>query len=275
MKKNLLLLGILLYLPFMLVAQSITDAVGTQHILRSDNTVDFFVKDKSIYSGKCTPPTFYGGNNMLQAYINKNLNSTDTSLSTLIRCLINEEGMIEIPFVLKSSGSATFDEQALNLVNGMPDWKPAQADGNAVKTYVTIQILRKNDSKIVAKIMRTYEIGTGEVFENDKIDETKQGNQMAKFINGELNLWKWIGQNTRYPSFAKENNHQGRAVINFVVEKDGHISSVTLEKSSGHKELDEESIRVCSMMPDWIPAMINGVIVRTSVKMPVVFRLEG
>lgn len=275
MKKNLVLLGILLYSPFVLVAQSITDAVGTQHILRSDNTVDFFVKDKSIYTGKCTPPTFYGGNDMLQAYINKNLNSTDTTLSALIRCLINEEGMIEIPFVLKSSGSANFDEQALKLVDGMPDWKPAQAVGNAVKTYVTIAISRQNDSKIVAKIKRTYDIGTGEVFENNKIDETKQGNQMAKFINGESNLWKWLGQNMKYPSFAKENNHQGKATIKFVVEKDGHISSVTLEKSTGHTELDEESLRVIRMMPDWIPAMINGIIVRTSVTMPLVFRLEG
>lgn len=263
-------------------AQVIYDALGNQHILRADNSVDVTLKDKSIYLGKGTPPTFFGGDEKLNQYIAEHLALDENSnkYRTWIRCLINDEGMVEIPFILKSSGNKTFDDIALKLVEGMPDWKAAEANGVNVKTFVNIEIsnslvtTKSADNNNVQK-SRVNEIGYGEIYDNDTIDESKPGNNTTMFKAGQAELFRWLAMNIKYPATARENNIQGKVVVGFVVEADGHITTVKVQKSSGHELLDNEAIRVIESMPDWTPAKLNGKNVRSSFTLPVGFKLEG
>lgn len=280
-----------LYLPYFVLfsfwltqvqAQVIIDALGNQHILRIDNTVDVTLKDKSIYLGKGTPPTFFGGDGKLNQYIVEHLvfNESSNKYKTWVRCLINDEGMVEIPFILKSSGNKIFDDLALKLVEGMPDWKAAEANGVNVKTFVNIEIsnafvIPKSTDNNMAPKSRINEIGYGEIYDNDTIDESKPGNSATMFKSGQAELFRWLAMNIKYPATARENNIQGKVVVGFVVEADGHITTVELLKSSGNELLDNEAIRVIESMPDWTPAKLNGKNVRSSFKLPVGFKLEG
>ncbi len=87
------------------------------------------------------------------------------------------------------------------------------------------------------------------------------------------NLIEWLSENVRYPETAVENNIQGRVIVQFVVEKDGHISNVTVARGVD-KDLDLEAVRVVKTMPRWKPGKNGGKPVRCQYVLPVVFKLQ-
>ena len=97
--------------------------------------------------------------------------------------------------------------------------------------------------------------------------------QMPSFPGGISGLRTYLNQNTRYPAVAQENCVQGRVVVSFVVEKDGHISDVTVLRSVD-PSLDKEAIRVVRNMPRWTPGKQEGEPVRVRYNVPVSFRLN-
>lgn len=84
---------------------------------------------------------------------------------------------------------------------------------------------------------------------------------------------KWVYHNLKYPESAVRDGIQGRVMIDFVIEKDGKVSDVRVIRGVD-PELDEEALRVVSMSPKWKPGRVNGEKVRTSVTVPVEFRLR-
>lgn len=97
--------------------------------------------------------------------------------------------------------------------------------------------------------------------------------QKAEFPGGEAAMYKWLGNNIRYPEAAQQNDIQGKVHVKFVVEKDGSIGAVTLVKGVD-KDLDREALRVIKKMPKWQPGKNNGVPVRSYFSLPVTFRLQ-
>lgn len=97
--------------------------------------------------------------------------------------------------------------------------------------------------------------------------------QMPSFPGGISGLRTYLNQNIRYPAEAQENCVQGRVVVSFVVEKDGHISDVTVLRSVD-PSLDKEAIRVVRNMPRWTPGKQGGELVRVRYNVPVSFRLN-
>ena len=97
--------------------------------------------------------------------------------------------------------------------------------------------------------------------------------QMPSFPGGISGLKTYLNQNTRYPAVAQENCVQGRVVVSFVVEKDGHISDVTVLRSVD-PSLDKEAVRVIRNMPRWTPGKQGGEPVRVRYNVPVSFRLN-
>lgn len=97
--------------------------------------------------------------------------------------------------------------------------------------------------------------------------------QMPSFPGGISGLRTYLNQNIRYPAEAQETCAQGRVVVSFVVEKDGHISDVTVVRSV-EPSLDKEAIRVVRNMPRWTPGKQGGEPVRVRYNVPVSFRLN-
>lgn len=84
---------------------------------------------------------------------------------------------------------------------------------------------------------------------------------------------KWVYQYVKYPPEAVRDGIQGRVMVEFIVEKDGKVTNVRVTKSVS-PELDAEALKVVSASPKWKPGRVNGNKVRTSVVVPVEFRLE-
>lgn len=97
--------------------------------------------------------------------------------------------------------------------------------------------------------------------------------QMPSFPGGISGLRTYLNQNIRYPAEAQENCVQGRVVVSFVVEKDGHISDVTVLRSVD-PSLDKEAVRVVRNMPRWSPGKQGREPVRVRYNVPVSFRLN-
>lgn len=75
------------------------------------------------------------------------------------------------------------------------------------------------------------------------------------------------------PKRQREKGVQGRVFIKFIVEKDGSISNVEVNRSV-NPDLDNEAIQVIKSMPKWNPAKQNGTEVRAYYYVPVTFRLK-
>lgn len=86
-------------------------------------------------------------------------------------------------------------------------------------------------------------------------------------------LQKWVYQYLRYPESAVREGIQGRVTVEFIIDKDGKVTDVKVVKGVSD-ELDAEAVKVISASPKWKPGRVNGNKVRTSIAVPVEFKLE-
>ena len=103
-------------------------------------------------------------------------------------------------------------------------------------------------------------------------DKTFLSVQIESEYPGGLRAWKYfLEKNIRYPQDAIDNNIQGDVVVQFIVDKDGNVSSV--EAVSGPKELRAEAERVIRKSGKWTPAIQQGRQVKSYKRQPVKFWL--
>lgn len=91
------------------------------------------------------------------------------------------------------------------------------------------------------------------------------------FPGGEKAMYRWLGRTIIYPAAASEEHIEGRVVVSFVIEKDGSVSNVRVERSA-HPILDKEAIHVVSLMPKWKPGSVDGEPVRVTYYLPITFK---
>lgn len=84
---------------------------------------------------------------------------------------------------------------------------------------------------------------------------------------GHEGLLKYIEE-----SIPKDITKEGRTSISFVVERDGSLSNIEIIRSSSHKELDDEAIRIIKRMPKWMPGRQRGKAVKVKYTIPITFR---
>lgn len=95
----------------------------------------------------------------------------------------------------------------------------------------------------------------------------------ATFPGGPAEMQRWINSNVQYPQTSIEMNEQGRVYLSFVVEPDGSITNVTVERGVS-ADLDKEAKRVVRNMPKWTAGEAAGKKVRTRCRLPIIFTLE-
>lgn len=86
-------------------------------------------------------------------------------------------------------------------------------------------------------------------------------------------LEKWVYQYLKYPESAILEGIQGRVIVEFIIGTDGKVSDVRVTRGVS-PELDAEAVKVVSASPKWRPGRLKGNKVRTSMTIPVEFRLE-
>lgn len=110
--------------------------------------------------------------------------------------------------------------------------------------------------------------------EKEKNDSTYiEVEELPTFKGGVTKYSEWLSSSIKYPKAAQAAGAEGRAIVQFVVNKNGTISDVKIMKSTGNEELDNEAMRVVSASPKWKPGKINGKTVRTKMMQPIMFRL--
>jgi TonB family protein len=111
------------------------------------------------------------------------------------------------------------------------------------------------------------------------------GNEIAHFhyytppeyIEGEKALYKFLGQNVKYPASAREKYEQGTVYVDFVVDQNGKLRNVNANSKANKKivsELIVESVRTVSALPSWKPAMIDGEKVAQYYTLPIIFKMD-
>ena len=95
---------------------------------------------------------------------------------------------------------------------------------------------------------------------------------MPEFVGGYAAMLQFLKSNIVYPEIAKQLNRSGTVYLEFIVEKDGSITNITLLRGIG-SGCDEEALRVVNLMPRWNPGLQNGRAVRVSFNLPIKFSL--
>lgn len=95
-----------------------------------------------------------------------------------------------------------------------------------------------------------------------------------EFPGGMNELMVYLRDNIKYPSKAVENQWEGKALCQFVIEKDGSVCDAEIVRSSGYQLLDVEAMRLVLNMPTWKPGVHNGDSVRVKFTLPILFKLE-
>lgn len=96
------------------------------------------------------------------------------------------------------------------------------------------------------------------------------------FNGGDANEFtQWIKANLVYPEKARNNKVQGRTMLQFQINPGGVLSDVSVLRSSGDLELDQEAVRVVSSSPKWKPGKQRGRAVAVTYTFPVYFSIDA
>ena len=180
------------------------------------------------------------------------------------------------------------DESYVSFADPMEiglDGKEYTLDINSVKNEKTFKI---GDHKVVAKNnhddRNSYSITIdGKPFDFNYITQMVSDDSevytgavevMPEYPGGTTAMFEFIQKNVKYPESAKDKGLEGKVYVQFVVEKDGSLSSFQVLRGVSD-EIDAEAIRVLKMMPKWKPGMQDGKPVRVQFTMPFNFKLTG
>ena len=80
-------------------------------------------------------------------------------------------------------------------------------------------------------------------------------------------LFNFLMQNLRYPPKAVADKVGGQVIVLFDIKADGSMANFAIEKGV-RADLNAEALRVCKILPKWIPATLKGKPVLVRYKMP-------
>ena len=96
--------------------------------------------------------------------------------------------------------------------------------------------------------------------------------QLPEFPGGLSEYVKWLTKNLKYPEEARRQHLQGKVMVSFVINRDGSLTDIKVEKGV-HPLLDNEALRVMKTMPKWKPGIQDDKPCRTLFAVPIIFKL--
>ena len=210
------------------------------------------------------PPQFPGGEAALINFLNANIVYPPQAAQDKV------EGKVVVQFTVKKTGKIDnvkvlrsvrkdLDDEAVRVVKMMPDFIPAKQNGEVTDMLYTIPVSFKLFDE-----MEPLTVSEG--------SDVPDGFEPPMFPGGERALMEFLKENVKYPPMAAKRKTQGRVVMTFVVDKTGKVTEIKVAKSVDIY-LDTEAIRVCKLLPDFIPARQNGEPVSVWFTLPITFKL--
>ncbi|MDO5663668.1 MAG: M56 family metallopeptidase [Bacteroidia bacterium] len=246
-------------------------------------------------------PTYPEGNAAMMKFLGDNIKYPVEAQEKKI------QGRVIANFVVEKDGSLSdiqvvrgvdplLDAEAIRVLKLMPNWKPGKQSGENVRVRFTFPVVFRlqsdgqntlvpppppppplpHDKKTsVAPSPPPPSPAHGKTAE-----ELKNTNEVfivvekqPEFPEGNAAMMRFLNDNIKYPAEAKEKRIQGRVIVNFIVDKDGSLTDITVVRGT-NPLLDAEAIRVIQAMPNWKPGMQRGQVVRVRFTLSVVFKLQ-
>jgi TonB family protein len=216
------------------------------------------------------PPQCFGGKRLLKEFIKEEMVYPAEALKN------NEEGEVEISFLVDSDGSATdykvttpvsekLDLEALRICRKIL-WYPATRLGRPIPYMhkFSIKFNKKKYDKLVRnrgydQIVYPFEPfdTSGKIYQFLDVDKTPR----PIYPKSEDSFSRFVAGNLEYPEAAFKQNLSGTVKLKFVVEPSGRISNIEIDKALGGG-CTEEAIRVVRLI-GWNPAIFNEMAVRS------------
>ena len=236
------------------------------------------VSDK-IFTVVEVMPEFPGGQGELLKFLAKTIKYPVIAQENGI------QGRVTASFIIEKDGSIrdievirgvdpSLDMEAVRVLSAMPRWTPGKQRGQDVA--VTFRLQGKTENQPTPGKDDIVVVGYG----SDEADKVADSNQvfamvekMPLFPGGQDGLIAFLAKTIQYPKEAQEKGLQGRVVCSFIVEKDGSLSDTKVIRGID-PSLDQEALRVISVMPKWTPGTQRGKAVRVKYTVPLTFTLQ-
>ncbi len=214
-------------------------------------------------------PQFVGGVVSFYKYLGDNIHYPEKSRSR------NIQGIVFLTFVVEKDGSLSdikvvksvaddIDAEALRVMKICPNWNPGMQNGRAVRVQYTVTVNFVLLAQTTAKDTVT--------FDQDKVFTAVE--QDPSWPGGVQAFRQYFAENLNYPEKAKKDGLHGHVIVYFIVERDGSLSHIKVQKSLS-PETDAEALRVINNCPKWIPGMQNGKPARVVFTLAVPFPLPS
>jgi TonB family protein len=211
----------------------------------------------TVYDFVTTMPEYPGGQKAMMSYFIENMRYplaaylNNVSATAYVNFIVETNGSVSDVVVLKPIGYGC-DQEAVRLVNQMKSWKPGELNGKKVRVRSNAPVYFKEDLYTDSRIYTNLDT-------------------MPVFPGGSIELISYIESEVVYPELARKARIEGVIYVDFVIEKDGSVSNVTVNNSLRYG-CDEEAAKVILRMPLWEPGYYMGKPARTLLSVPVPFK---
>lgn len=273
---------ILKYLFKLLFGVFFTTIGNAQSIINQDSILDFVEQ----------MPEFTGGNDSMMNFIKQNFIYPPIALekdlqgNVVVSFVINEKGkvtnakVIDSKYIISdqykskklSSEKNALNDEALRIVNAMPDWTPGYQNGNPAKVLFRLPI----------------KFSISEEISESKKDTLYQGSDLViTYVEpsmDEVALMKHYLNNMKYPIQALEYNMEGVVTVEYVIDEAGKLKNAHVVKSifnyeDGNKEaqdaLKKEALRIVNSFKKWRIHTKDGKAIEVKYNMPFTFKLDN
>ena len=249
-----------------------------------DNTEDK-VYDYTALERK---PTFPGGFNKFYEYLKTTIKypaeaqANKTQGKVFLSFVIEANGELSNIRVDRRLGSGT-DEEAIRVLVASPKWIPGTFEGKEVRSKFNIPISfmleRSVPNADVTDVLQGKVKGLPVAgsktpgAESEKVYDFVSLEKQPEFVGGMAKFYEFLKKTVRYPAEAHKNKATGKVFLSFVVENDGSLTDIKVEKKAGYG-FDEEAVRVIKESPKWTPGIQDGKAVRVKYNLPINFSLS-
>lgn len=123
-------------------------------------------------------------------------------------------------------------------------------------------------------LLEPVETQEQQIVENNETQPVHQWAEvMPAYPGGDEGLYSFFSGEINYPDIAKKAGIEGRVILSFIVEKDGSVSNAKIARGIGGG-CEEEALRVLQLCRKWHPGRQNGIPVRVTMMVPVIFNLN-
>lgn len=160
--------------------------------------------------------------------------------------------------------------------------KPKELEKRVIKTD-EINVTDKKETEEKKEEETKTEEKKELVFEVKKIEELPEEKEveeiftiveeMPEYPGGDKALFKFLGNNTKYPEIPKQNGVSGVVYVSFVVDKTGQVTDVKVVRGVD-PYLDKEAVRVVSSLKNYKPGKQRGKPVAVAYTLPIRFELH-